>query len=87
MIEANFIQTLRKEAEARKQKDISDEWVQFTKRIREFLLEKAKEGKTRGQFPLEHEDNIARAKAYLEEHGFTVGTYSSSTGRGILIDF
>lgn len=87
MIETNFIETLRKEAEARKQKDISDEWTQFTKRIREFLLEKAKEGKTRANFPLEHEDNIALAKTYLQRHGFTVGTYSSNTGRGIMIDF
>ena len=87
MIEANFIETLRKEAEARKQKDISDEWVQFLKRIREFLLEKAKEGDTRGKFPLEHQDNIARAKAYLEQHGFTVGSYSDRHGRGIVIEF
>lgn len=87
MIEPDLIETLRKKSREFHEKQISWEWSHFTQVIRGILLREADRGKNRVNFPLEHTENVTRAKEYLEKFGFAVGTYSNITGRGITISF
>lgn len=87
MIEHNLIYILREKAKEHHRKELEFEWSYFILNIRDVLMKEASNGKTRVNFHLDHEENITRAKEYLERFGFNVGTFSSKSGRGITINY